>query len=270
MQATGHDSKNKKQYFYHEKWREIQEANKFNSLYIFGEKLPSFRRKINHHLDLDAIDKETVLAAMARLLDKTGMRVGNDSATQNNQTYGLTTLQKKHVETDNSEITLDYVGKGGKEIERFLNDSKIVEIIDNCAEIPGQRLFEVLDEDGKKKSLNSHDLNSFLKKLMDESFSAKDFRTWRFSCYFIEKSLSAHQKSDKTTLTSILKNVSDISGNTPSILKSSYIHPGLLEIVKDNDWDLLDKPSKVKQGLRQSEQIFLNYLQTEHAKNALL
>lgn len=270
LQATGFDSTSKKQYFYHSLWRQIQDAQKFESLYEFGQKLPSFRRKINQLIDIDNMDKQTVLATMARLLDKTGMRIGNDKATKNNQTHGLTTLEKKHVDIADNEISLDYIGKGGQEIERFLNDPKISQVIDNCAEIPGQRLFKIINEEGKKEFLNSQDLNRFLKELMDESFSAKDFRTWRFSCYFIEKALSAKNTNKSTTLTAILDSVSEISGNTPSILKSSYIHPGLLEIVKTNNWKLLEKPQNIRTGLKKSEEIFLNYLETKHAKDILL
>ncbi len=270
LQATGFDSTSKKQYFYHSLWRQIQDAQKFESLYEFGQKLPSFRRKINQQINLKNIDKQTVLATMARLLDKTGMRVGNDKATKKNHTHGLTTLEKKHIDIDENEISLDYIGKGGQEIERFLNDPKISQVIDNCAEISGQRLFKIMNEKGEKEFLNSQDLNRFLKELMDESFSAKDFRTWRFSCYFIEKALSAKNTNSPTTLTAILDTVSEISGNTPSILKSSYIHPGLLEAVKTDDWKLLEKPKKIRAGLRQSEEIFLNYLNTKHAKDILL
>ncbi len=270
LQATGFDSTHKKQYFYHSLWRQIQDAQKFDSLYEFGQKLPSFRRKINQLIDLENINKQTVLATMARLLNETGMRIGNDNATKNNATHGLTTLEKKHVNVKDNEIFLDYIGKGGQEIQRFLNDPKISHVINNCAEIPGQRLFKIINDEGKKEFLNSQDLNQFLKTLMDESFSAKDFRTWRFSCYFIEKSLSAKNTKSSTTLTSILDKVSEKSGNTPSILKSSYIHPGLIELVKNKDWKLLEKPQKVRTGLKQSEEIFLNYLKTNHAKDILL
>jgi DNA topoisomerase-1 len=269
LQATGYDSQDKKQYFYHERWRQIQEAKKFDMLADFGPKLPAFRRKITRAIDPDSLCRESVLAAMARLLDRTGIRIGNDLATQKNKTYGLTTLGKKQVETHGDTVELDFIGKGGQEIDLTFYEPKVAEMIDHCAEIPGQRLFQYLDEKEERHELHSHDLNNYIKEMIGEDFSAKVFRTWRFSCLFIEKALAAHEKNEKPTMKSILEEVAELSGNTPAILQSSYIHPGLLKAVKNGEWSHLDVPPKNIAGLRKAEIIFLNYLNTKHAAKAL-
>ena len=257
LQATGFDASAKKQYFYHPAWELLRETSKFSYMERFGEKLPAFRRRINRTLNDADNEKEELLSAMSRILDKTGMRTGNESASQTNKTYGLTTLRKKHVDHDDAALHFEYKGKGGNELEKDLRDPKVVNIIDHCAEIPGQRLFQYLDSKGEKHSVDSSDMNIFLKDSMGEDFSAKDFRTWRFSCLFLEEALRLASKGAGVTLKSVLGRVSETSGNTPSILKSSYVHPGLMK----NDKDQLS-------GLRKSENRLLNYLKTKHASDA--
>lgn len=268
LQATGYDSKSKKQYFYHPDWERLRESTKFSSLLEFSQSLPSFRRRLASNLKETDLNKETLVCAMARVLDRTGMRIGSDSATDLNNTHGLTTLEKKHLETQDNELIFSYLGKGSHDIERHFNDKKVMEVIDQCVEIPGQRLFEYKDKKGKKRNIDSSDLNNYIKKYMGIEFTAKDFRTWRFSCYFIKEALRQKEK-DKTTLSKILKNISEETGNTPAVLKSSYVHPGLLKIVKEGDWSYLKNPKDQIMGLRQNENIFIHYLQTDHALDAL-
>jgi DNA topoisomerase-1 len=268
LQATGYDSKSKKQYFYHPHWEELREMTKFTAMLEFGKALPSFRRRLADNLKNTELDKETLLCAMARILDRTGMRIGSDLATNLNRTHGLTTLEKKHLSKEDKTIIFSYKGKGNQDVERQLNDAKVTQIIDQCVEIPGQRLFEYTDENNNTKVIDSADLNNYIKKNMGEEFSAKDFRTWRFSCYFIEKALN-HTKKARTTLTKILSDISEETGNTPAVLKSSYVHPGLQNIVKEKNWKFLENPKKQITGLRRYDNIFLNYLQSTHADNSL-
>lgn len=269
LQATGYDSKSKKQYFYHPDWERLRESTKFSSLLEFGQALPAFRRRLASNLKDTDLNKETLVCAMARVLDRTGMRIGSDIATERNQTHGLTTLEKEHLETNDNGVVFSYQGKGNHDIERHFNDKKVMDVIDQCVEIPGQRLFKYKDKNGKKRNIDSSDLNTYIKKFMGLEFTAKDFRTWRFSCYFITEALRQKQKG-KVTLTTILQNISDETGNTPAVLKSSYVHPGLLKIVKDGDWSYLENPKDQITGLLQNENIFINYLQTDHAQSALL
>jgi len=268
IQATGKDSKNKKQYFYHPDWEHLREMTKFSFMSEFGKALPRFRRKVNGHLKDTDLDQSTILAAMGRILDRTGMRVGSDTATTTNKTHGLTTLQKEHLHQDGNKIEFIYKGKGGHDIDRYLTDKKIADVIDQCVDIPGQRLFEYEDEKATKHNIDSADLNKFIKDTMGADFTAKDFRTWRFSCLFLEKTLKLKDK-DTLTLKLILESVSEETGNTPAILKSSYIHPGLIQILKKSNWKELENPKNQVAGLRQDENIFLNYLSSNHSKKSL-
>lgn len=275
LQATGYDTKSNKQYFYHQLYRQMQEAEKYHALNRFAEKLPKIRRSIDRTLgtmqDIDkknVQDKQKILAAMVRVLDRTGIRVGNEEATKKNHTYGLTTLRKKHFAEEDDKILFQYEGKGGVEIERRLNDAKVEKILDYCSELPGQSLFQYENEKGEGKTISSQDLNSFIKNLATDDFSAKDFRTWRFCCLFTEEALRQKGRGNKPTLTSVLETIAELTGNTPAILKKSYIHPGLLQIVKEGDWQQL-KTDKDIDGLRRYETVFAHYLRTKHARGAL-
>jgi DNA topoisomerase-1 len=254
--ATGFDASGKKQYFYHDAWAYLREITKFSTLETFGRQLPSFRTLIQSNLkDTDSLDRETVLAAMARILDKTGMRVGNEQSAKERNTHGLTTLKKKHVDVDGTAVQFAYQGKGGMDLDRALSNEKVASVIENCAEIKGQRLFEFIDDNGEPQNIDSGDMNRFIQSSMGDEYSAKDFRTWRFSCYFMGELLRLSKKNEKSSL--------------KSILQSSYIHPGLIELGKSNDWDFVTDLKPIdKTGLIQSEQIFMAYLKTKHAKQS--
>lgn len=271
LQATGYDSTSKKQYFYHNYWEQLREIKKFSAMVCFGASLPSLRRKISEKLKIkgDEINKEIVLSAMVRILDRTGIRVGNNLASKLHNTYGLTTLRKKHIECDEDYIHLEYKGKGGRELIKEFYAPKVANIIENCVEIQGQQLFEYTDNKGNIFTVDSGDLNAFIKDIMGHVFSAKDFRTWRFNTLFIKKLTKEVKKSRKVTLKSILESVATRSGNTPSILQSSYIHPGLIQVVKEEDWSLIQKYEPKKYRLRKAENYLYHYLQTKHADEAL-
>jgi DNA topoisomerase-1 len=268
LQATGFDSQEKKQYFYHETWRKLQDAKKFTALVMFGEKLPTLRRKVSAILNHDKMTEEVVLAGMVRILDRTGMRIGNPVATRENGTHGLTTLHKKNIEADGNLFELDYRAKGGVNVDQSFTDQKLAPIIDYCAEIPGQRLFKVIYEDETVKTLESQDLNRFLKEHMGPDISAKYFRTWRFSCYFLEEFLATDP--DQLSIKYLLERVAEKSGNTPAILQKSYIHPGLIQLAKEKETDFFDRDIETKAGLKKSETCLLQYLETNHSKQALL
>ena len=270
LQAVGIDSNGNKQYFYHVAWEDLRALTKFSALQSFGEKIPAFRRKITKLIKSDD-QYERVIAAMFRILDKTGMRVGGESSAKTNKTYGITTLLKKHIDVHDSDIDFDYSAKGGVEISLEIHDTNVSQILEECEDIGGQRLFEYEDDKGNVHSISSQHLNRFLKSIMGDEYSVKDFRTWRFSCLFLKMLLSELKKQNPITLKSLLDKTSEKTGNTPSILQSSYVHPGLIDIAKNHQAleHLLDKKlSKV--GLRQNEAIFLNYLKSDHAKQSLI
>lgn len=264
LQATGFDSNDKKQYFYHTSWALLRESRKYERICTFSASLPAFRRKIRQMLKQESDNKETVLAAMARVLDKTGMRVGSTKAASTNKTYGLTTLRKKHLHQEGEDgICFEYKGKAGVDLDVHLHDPDLMRVIDDCADIPGQRLFQYRDEDGSVHEVNSHDVNEFIKIHMDGPFTAKDFRTWRFNCLFLEAMLK-HQANDPS-LKFLLETVSETSGNTPSILQSSYLHPGLIAAAKQKAWSHLNQDAPAIRDLQKTEAILVAYLNCPHA-----
>jgi DNA topoisomerase-1 len=264
IQAVGTDSNQKKQYFYHEEWNIIRNIIKFTSLEKFGKKLPSFRRKIMNRLKNNVNAKETVIAVMFRILDKTGMRVGSVKAAKGNKTYGLTTLTQDHLVIENGHIILSYKGKGGVDITQNIDDYGVVNVLEQCSELDGQNLFQHEGE-----YITSTHINQTIKNHFGEQFSAKDFRTWRFSCMFLNKILK-HQNDRAIILKDVLEAISERTGNTPAVLQSSYIHPGLIDITKNHDFEKLNVNLQPKSGLRKAETIFLEYLGSNHASESLI
>ena len=272
LQAVANDANNNKQYFYHDQWEILRQKTKFTALYDFGLCLPAFRDKIRTDMKSDSMHGR-VLAAMFRIMDRTGMRVGSAAAADNNDTYGLTTLERDHIEINGNTIHFEYDGKGGTHISTDLCDGALVDVIDECTEIDGQHIFGYIDDSGESHSITSSTINRFLKQQMGEEFSAKDFRTWRFSCIFLKHLLKAiNSKDAKITLKSLLEKTSGETGNTPAILQSSYIHPGLIQIAKNPDIanTLLQNDPPVNYNFREEEAIFLTYLKTDHATQSLL
>lgn len=260
LQATGLDANQKKQYFYHVKWEELRDTVKFSMMSEFGAHLPLFRSRIYRILKEPQSDHDYVLAGMARILDRTGMRVGNDLATKKNKTFGLTTLRENHIEFDPEHIQFDYKGKGCVDIHTEITDKKILDVIDYCTELPGKKLFKYQDENKNIRTIDSGEFNQFLKDHIGQEFSAKDFRTWRFSVFFLDEILSAVQHDEKFVLKNMLQNVSEKSGNTPSILQKSYIHPALIDAAKNDRRAMFKKSIDITNGLLKSESRLLSLL----------
>lgn len=266
LQATGTDSKGKKQYFYHAGWAELREQTKFSHMLSFGGKLPAMRRRVRQCVVGADTEKQRLICAMVAILDRTGMRIGSAKAVKTNKTYGLTTLLKRHVEYDeDGRIHFEYKGKGGGPVAFELSDPALVEVLDECASISGQRLFEWVGEGGEKHHIGSSDINAYIKHVMGAPYSAKDFRTWRFSVIFLEEMLKQRKSGDKLVLKALLEATSERTCNTPAVLKSSYIHPLLLDIARSEDFTLLDSAAQAKRGLRKVENMFYSCL-TQAAK----
>lgn len=268
IRATGYDQTDKKQYFYHEIWEQHRDSRKFRHLADVANCLPSLRRHIRNDLKSPENDKSFLLACMARLLDKTGMRVGNMASAAERETYGLTTLQKRHIHIrDDKSLELNYTGKGNVKIQRKLCDSGLTTLLEDIIEEHDSWLFDYTDEKGETHKITPSMLNDYLKTHSScDMLTAKDLRTWRFSVLFLEEALRQHKDDVKVTLTSVLEEISQITGNTPAILKGSYIHPGLLEAVKNENWekiDLSEGPQVTE--LRKHENILKNYLGSRHA-----
>lgn len=234
LQATGINAQGKKQYFYHPQWEHIRDRVKFNEMVSFGEQLPAIRRRVNKALNEDTLTKEKLAAVVIKLLDVTSMRIGNDEYAKENNSYGLTTLRKKHVDVSDQTIHFEFKGKSEKVWDIEVEDEKLAEAIQACEEIPGYRLFSYFDDQGERCKLQSQDVNDYLKQLTGENFTAKTFRTWNDTTKAVEllKTYRTQPDADeqpKRLISAIVKEVAASLRNTPSVCRKSYIHPGLIE-----------------------------------------
>ena len=233
--VTGRDAKNRKQYIYHPEYRADQNSKKFDRIIDFADNLEHMRRVTGQHLRKKKLSREKVLATMLRLLESAFFRPGNDSYSKENKTYGLTTLRSKHLTIEGDEIIFHYNGKSGQEQEKHIVDKKLAKIVQQIDDMPGYEIFKYLDENNQIVDVKSDDLNQYIHEVMGEDFSAKDFRTWAgtmIAAIALNK-LGAVKKMEQNLLDKNIKEavirVSERLGNTPSVARSSYIDPRVLD-----------------------------------------
>lgn len=253
LQATGLDTNKNRQYFYHSKWENFRDEVKYARLKIIGRELPKIRQRINRDLKLGTDTPGFVLASIVKLLDYTGLRIGNWQSARQHQTYGLITLHKKHFKTD----SLEFTGKAGVEIERPIFHQPVQEILEtfyhlhNGLEDP---LFTI-----GQTMVTPAMVNDYLDDISSIHMTAKEFRTWRSCALFVQYWQQSFKKQESLTLKHIIEQVADHTCNTVSILKSSYIHPTLLETFKEQP-EIIMQPYKKVSGLRQPEALMLQLL----------
>ncbi len=232
LQCTGRDERNRKQYLYHADWLEYRQKSKFKRMVEFGEALPEIRKRINHHLEEAGFNKEKVLAIAIKLLDLHFLRIGNDFYLSENETYGLTTLRRKHIEKNGKSLELSYKGKSNKYRNISIENRKLVKLLQEVNELPGYEVFRY-KEGGERKRIDSGDVNAFIRDLSEDQFSAKDFRTWGGTVSAVEiypEALREVEENPKKKLeTAIVRRVSKILGNTVSTAREYYIHPKVLK-----------------------------------------
>lgn len=239
IQATGLDARGRKQYRYHPKWRELRDQTKYERILQFAAKLPTLRRRISIDMRRKALPRQKVLATATSLLDKTLIRVGNHEYAAANKSFGLTTLRRKHAAIRNGALRLEFTGKSGKQWNLRITDKRIIGIVKRCAEIPGHHLFKYIDDDGRACTISSGDVNGYIKDVMDEDFTAKDFRTWAGTVL----AAAALAKSDcddtpaqtKRNVTAAIEAVARQLGNTPAICRKCYVHPEILDAYTSGD-----------------------------------
>lgn len=233
LQATGLDVRNRKQYRYHSMWNELRNKTKFYRLPELGKLLPSIRKKLEADLALPGLPKNKVLAALLSLMEKTGIRVGNEFYEKLYGSFGLTTLKDKHAEIKGSQLKFCFRGKKGVEHTVSLKSRKLAKIVQNCRDIPGKELFQYIDENGNSQSIDSGMMNDYIRSLAGEDFTAKDFRTWCGTVAalsaIIENGLVEDLDSKKKVI-AVLDKVSGQLGNSRTVCKKYYIHPSLLEM----------------------------------------
>jgi DNA topoisomerase-1 len=239
IQATGRDTKGRKQYRYHQKWREVRDANKYEHVIAFGRALPRIRERVEADLRRHGLPKEKVLALIVRLLETTLIRVGNDEYARQNRSYGLTTMRDRHAEIHGATVTFSFNGKAGVEHEVDLHDRRLAKIVKRCQEVPGQELFQYLDEDGNRQAVGSEDINAYLKEISGQDFTAKDFRTWAGTKLAAE-ALAEFEAFDSDTaakknVVAAIERVAARLGNTTAVCRKCYVHPAVIDAYLDGD-----------------------------------
>ena len=233
LQATGRDAKGRKQSRYHPRWREVRDEAKYERMMAFGAALPAIRARVEHDLKLPGLPRLKVLATIVRLLETTFIRVGNEEYARENKSYGLTTMRNKHVHVDGSRVTFAFSGKSGVKHSIDVNDRRLAKIVKRCLDVPGYELFQYVDHDGTRHSLDSGDVNQYLREISGEHFTAKDFRTWAgtvLACMMLrEFEAFETAKQAKTNVVRAIESVAEKLGNTPSVCRKCYVHPAVLE-----------------------------------------
>lgn len=237
IQATGRDEKGRKQYIYHPRWREVRDQTKFNRIILFAERLPLIRERTDADLRRRGLPREKVVAAVVRLLEATLIRIGNLEYARQNASFGLTTLRDRHVTISGSSVKFEFSGKSGKQQDVVLRDRRLARVVQQCKDIPGYELFQYLDEDGKRQTVGSGDVNDYLRAITGEDFTAKDFRTWggtvRAVQVLLTFDLPEDDKAAQRQVVEAVKQVARELGNTPTVCRAYYIHPAVLECYPD-------------------------------------
>jgi DNA topoisomerase-1 len=229
IQATGRDARGRKQYRYHPAFREIRESTKYEHMIEFAKALPEIRKTIDSHMALRGLPREKVLATVVHLLENTLIRVGNSDYAKQNKSYGLTTLRDPHVKVEGGELRFQFKGKSGKIWSLKVKDRRIAKIVKACQDLPGQHLFQYLDETGAQQTVTSADVNAYLKEITGSDITAKDFRTWA-GTVLAALALTEFEEFDseakaKKNIRAAIEKVSARLGNTPAICRKCYVHP---------------------------------------------
>ena len=232
LQATGKDARGRTQYRYHSRWREVRDEAKYHDVVAFAHSLPKLRRRVAHDLAKRNLSKEKVLATVVRVLESTCIRVGNDRYAASNGSYGLTTLLDRHANVHKGAVEFRFRGKGGKPYRAKLEDARLASIVKRCRDIPGQRLFQYVDEAGEYRPITSTDVNDYLRRAMGRPFTAKTFRTWAATlatAVLLSGSVPPQSaRRGERVVRHAVERVADVLGNTVAVCRKSYVHPAVV------------------------------------------
>lgn len=237
IQATGCDARRRKQYRYHERWREVRDEAKYEKMVLFAQALPKIRKRLEEHLALPGLPREKVLAAIIELLERTFIRVGNEEYAKENKSFGLTTFRNRHVDIEGTTVRFKFRGKSGVQHEKEIRDRRIAKILRKLQDLPGQEVFQYVDDAGAVRNVTSQDVNDYLKEITGDDFTAKDFRTWA-GTVMASLALTAQEqfstkKEAKAKVKTAINAVAHMLGNTPAVCRKCYIHPAVLESYLD-------------------------------------
>ncbi|CDX12174.1 DNA topoisomerase [Mesorhizobium sp. ORS 3324] len=273
LQATGRDQRGRKQYRYHSQWTEDREGIKYSSLVAFAERLPAIRHQVDADLRRHGLPPERVVASVVWLLDNTMIRVGNAAYARDNKSFGLTTLRDRHVDVEGSRLRFAFKGKSGKEWKLKLVDRRIAKVVRRAQDLPGQQLFQCLDEDGNRRPVRSEDINRYIRDASGGEFSSKHFRTWGGTIHaaslFAQTKLPESMIQQKRATNRIIDKVAERLGNTRAVCRKCYIHPLVFEAWSEGR--LLDEMAEANKrkrlipGLDEEETLVLRWLQARGA-----
>lgn len=275
IQVTGTDVKGRKQYKYHPAWHTLRHQTKFYRLYEFGKALPKIREKLDEHLSDKNLSQQKVLATVISLIERTYIRIGNNGYEKLYGSYGLTTMKDKHVQLEGHKISFSFKGKKGIFHNISIRNKKLARTLQACRDIPGKELFQYYDEGGNRKSIDSGMVNNYIKEASGTDFTAKDFRTWAGSLHI----LWAFKCTGKPCTSSeckkkVLEALDEVSaklGNSRTVCKKYYVHPGLIRMYEENSLhkylDNLDKLEEIDEakGLTDAEKVLMKILKNEQA-----
>lgn len=248
IQAIGRDAKGRKQYIYHSVFEKEQQQAKFAKMREFGLALKKFRTKVLHDVQIKEWNKDKILALLVLFLDETGIRIGNKQYASSNGTHGLTTLRRKHMVVEGKQLIFEYKGKSNQQRHVEIDDTDLAKLIRKVAQLPGYEIFRYQDENGQFQAIDSEDVNQYIRTHMGENFSSKDFRTWVASRLAVELypvAKEALQTTPKKKFTNtLIKLVAEELGNTPTVCRSYYVHPNILQKI-----ELQSLPEKMYEDL---------------------
>jgi DNA topoisomerase-1 len=237
LQATGHDSKGRKQYRYHPQWRSLRDEAKYDRMILFGRALPRIRAHVQQDLQQPGLPRTKVLATVVRLLETTLIRIGGEEYARTNGSFGLTTLRNRHVNVEGPSVRFRFRGKSGVFHSIRVDDRRLARTVQRCQELPGQELFQYLDDEGQPRPIDSADVNAYLQEIVGEDFTAKDFRTWAGTVLAaqtlqeFESFTSATQA--KRNIVAAIEAVSKRLGNTKAVCRKCYVHPEVINAYLD-------------------------------------
>jgi DNA topoisomerase-1 len=269
IQATGKDARGRKQYRYHPDYRAKQDASKYAGALEFGEALPKIRKRVEQDLRRRSLSRHQVLAAVVRLLDTEHMRIGNEQYAKANKSFGLSTLRSRHLAKKNGRLKIRYTGKHGIVHEASITDTSLKRVVSKCQELPGQMLFQYINGDGVPQPISSSDVNDYIREASGGDFTAKNFRTWGASVIAFDQLLAKADEA-RISLKTVIEPVAEALGNTVAMSRKSYVHPALLDAVKERPRDPLKgmKRPRARRRLSSAETAFLKFLKKKPRKKA--
>jgi DNA topoisomerase I len=237
LQATGRDAKGRKQHRYHPRWREIRDENKYGRILAFAKALPLIRQRVDSDLRLPGLPRDKILATVVRLLETSHIRIGNEEYARQNKSFGLATLRNRHVNVSGSRIRFEFRGKSGVEHALDINDRRLAKIIKRCQDLPGYELFQYIDDDGERRTIDSTDINEYIRQIAGEEFSTKDFRTWAGTVLAAralqEFETAASNAESKRNIVQAIESVAKKLGNTKAVCRKCYVHPAVIQSYTD-------------------------------------